>query len=68
MLQLATSGFGFVSALAWNDFIKGAMDKFLSPIVGNKSEVLSMFLYAVIVTALAVLVTYNLTKLIKRRY
>ncbi len=59
MTQLATAGFGLVAALAWNDTIKAFIDRFIQAGSGFKSKVI----YALIVTVLAVLVTYYLGKL-----
>lgn len=58
MTQLATAGFGLVAALAWNDAIKNLINRFIEPGSGLKSE----FIYAIVVTFLAVLVTYLLGK------
>ena len=66
MLKLATSGFGLVAALAWNELIKEIVSEYIKPIAGNGSGILSLLIYAIIVTTLAVLVTYYLTKLVKR--
>lgn len=66
MLKLATSGLGLVAALAWNELIKEVVTVYIKPYVGGSSGVISLLIYAVIVTALAVLVTYNLTKLIEK--
>lgn len=63
MLTLAISGFGLVSALAWNNVIQEAIDTYIKPLVGGGSTLLSQFVYAVIVTVLAVIITYNLSKL-----
>jgi len=63
MLRLATSGFGLVAALAWNDLIKQVIAQYIKPIVGENSGVISLLIYAVIVTMLAVTVTYNLTRI-----
>lgn len=62
MLLLATSGFGFVAALAWNELIQGAIDTYIKPFVGGGSTLLSQLTYAVIVTIFAVIITYNLSK------
>ncbi len=62
MLTLAISGFGLVSALAWNNVIQGAIDIYIKPFVGGGSTLLSQVIYAVIVTTLAVVVTYYLSK------
>ena len=56
MTQLATAGFGLVAALAWNSFIQNLIQRFIEPGSGLKSELI----YAIIVTGLAVLVTYIL--------
>ena len=63
MLSLATSGFGLVSALAWNEVVKEGINDYIKPYLPEGSKVISLFLYAVIVTALAVIVTLQLTKL-----
>lgn len=63
MLTLATSGLGLVAALAWNEFVKALIDEYVKPFVPQGSHVISLALYAVVVTALAVMVTLQLTKL-----
>ncbi len=64
MVTLSTAGFGLVAALAWNDaiqsFVKEYIDKYLS--VG--SGIISRFIYAILITAIAVLITYQLTKIV----
>lgn len=66
MLNLATSGFGLVAALAWNEFIKELVNTLIKPVTGRLSGMISLLIYAIIVTILAVAVTYNLTRLIKK--
>ena len=56
---LITAAFGLVAALAWNDTIKKAIDHFFSTGNGLKS----MLIYAILVTALAVMVTFYLGKI-----
>jgi hypothetical protein len=63
MTGLATSGFGLVAALAWNELIKNFIDTFIKPLVGTGSVLISQFIYAVIVTALAVFITLQLSRL-----
>lgn len=63
MLKLSTSGFGLVAALAWNELIKEVVTQYIKPLAGESSGILSLLIYAVIVTMLAVVVTYNLSKL-----
>lgn len=58
MTQFVTAAFAFVAALAWNDTIKNLINRFIAPGSGLKSQII----YAVIVTILAVLVTYFLGK------
>ena len=63
MLALATSGFGIVAALAWNDAVKEGMDMYIKPYLPQGSQFFSLILYAIIVTSLAVFVTLQLTKI-----
>lgn len=58
MTQLATAAFGFVAALAWNEAVKGAIDKFIAPGSGLRSKIY----YAIVVTVIAVVITYFLGK------
>lgn len=62
MLTLATSGFGLVAALAWNETIQQVVKEFIEPRIPG-SGILSRLIYAVIITALAVLITYQLSRL-----
>lgn len=66
MLTLATSAFGLIAALAWNELTKEVIVKLIKPILGENSGMVSLFIYAVLVTVLAVATTYFLTKLIKK--
>lgn len=66
MITLATSGFGVVVALAWNDAIKQFVTDFIDPYLGKNSGIISMFIYASVVTFLAVVVTMQLTNIEKR--
>lgn len=65
MLTLATAGFGLVSALAWNSFIQEAVNIYIKPYFPNGS-LFSLFIYAVLVTVIAVLITYQLSKILHR--
>lgn len=65
MMALATSGFGVVVALAWNEAIKSTVQTYIAPILGENSGVISLFIYAVVVTLLAVLVTMQLAQVQK---
>lgn len=66
MITLASSGFGLVAALAWNGVIKEFIDNYVAKLLPQGGALYSLFLYAVIVTALAVVVTYQLTKILDR--
>lgn len=66
MLQLATAGFGLVAALAWNELIQTLIAEYIKPRVGVGSGIVSLAIYALIVTALAVLVTLQLSRLAER--
>lgn len=63
MLTLATSGFGLVSALAWNGLIQEFVNSYVKKILPDGSGLLSLLIYALVVTVLAVFVTYQLSKL-----
>ncbi len=63
MLSLATSGFGLVAALAWNDLVKETLNTYVKPYLPEGSKIISSLIYALIVTILAVLVTLQLSKL-----
>lgn len=65
MLTLATSGFGLVAALAWNEFVKVVVENYIKVYLPEGSQIISMLLYAIIVTVLAVTVTLQLSKLLK---
>ena len=65
MLTLATSAFGLVAALAWNSFIQEAVSQYIKPLIGGASGIVSLLIYAILVTLLAVLITYNLSRLVK---
>jgi hypothetical protein len=66
MLKLATSGFGLVAALAWNELIREIVNNYIKPFTPEGSGALSLFIYALIVTILAVTITYQLSKLSKK--
>lgn len=63
VLKLSTSAFGLVAALAWNELIKEVVTQYIKPLDGESSGIISLLIYAVIVTTLAVIVTINLSKL-----
>jgi hypothetical protein len=65
MLTLATSGFGLVAALAWNETIQSLVKEYIQPRIPG-SGIISNLLYALLITALAVFITYQLSKLSAR--
>ena len=63
-ITLLVSAFGLVAALSWNDFIKEFVNKAVTPLFGEDSgQLFSMLVSALIVTALAVIATYFLSKI-----
>lgn len=66
MVTLATSGFGLVAALAWNNVIQDLVNNYIKPYLPQGSSIISLFVYAVLITILAVTITYQLTKIIER--
>jgi hypothetical protein len=66
MLTLATSGFGLVAALAWNSVIQEFVNQYVKKWFDNGSGIWSLLIYAVIITALAVFVTMQLSGILKR--
>lgn len=62
MVQLATAGFGVAAALAWNEAVKKFIDHFISAGAGFKSSLY----YAIVVTVIAVAITYYLGRLTQK--
>ena len=65
MLTLATSGFGLVAALAWNNAIQELVTSYIKPYI-PAGGLISLVIYAILVTVIAVLITLNLTKIIEK--
>ena len=63
MVTLSTAGFGLVAALAWNEAIQAFVKEYIDQYISVGSGIISRFIYAIIITAIAVLVTYQLTKI-----
>jgi len=63
MVTLSTSGFGLVAALAWNSVIQEFVNSYVKKWLPEGSGIISLLIYAVIVTALAVFVTLQLSRL-----
>lgn len=62
MLTLSTSGFGLVAALAWNETIQQIVKDFIEPRIPG-SGLLSKLIYALLITVLAVFITYQLSRI-----
>jgi len=62
MIALASAAFGVVAALAWNS----AITALVKQIFGSGAQIVSLFIYAIIVTILAVIVMVQLGKLAER--
>jgi hypothetical protein len=63
MVTLSASAFGLVAALAWNSLIQEFITVYVKKWLPNGSGIISLLVYALVVTALAVLVTLQLSKL-----
>jgi len=66
MLTLTTSGFGLVAALAWNNVIQEFVNTVIKPYLPQGYGLVSLFIYAVIITIFAVTVSYQLTELVEK--
>ena len=58
ILGLITTAFAFVAGLAWNDAIQKLIEQF----IGTGDALPSLFIYAVVVTVVAVIVTVLLAR------
>lgn len=65
MLTLATSGFGLVAALAWNSVIQEFVNNYVKKWI-PQSGLISLLIYAVVITILAVTVTIQLSKILDK--
>jgi hypothetical protein len=65
-LTLATTSLGLVAALAWNEAITEYVNVYIKPYFAKGSGVLSLFIYAILITTFAVFVSYQLTKISKK--
>lgn len=61
-LTMVGTAFGLVAALAWNEAIKKLIEQFIPKGKG----VLSLFLYAILVTLAAVIITTRLGRIKER--
>lgn len=66
MVTLSTSGFGVVAALAWNNLIQELVNNYIKKWFPKDSGLITLGIYALLVTILAVFVTLQLSKLLDR--
>ncbi|MBI2031686.1 MAG: hypothetical protein HYT08_03670 [Candidatus Levybacteria bacterium] len=66
MVTLSTSGFGLVAALAWNSLIQEVVNTYVKKWLPGNSGIISLLIYALIVTFLAVFVTMQISRLSQR--
>ncbi len=62
VIQLMTTAFGLAAALAWNE----AIQALFTALLPQGGDIAVKFLYAIIVTAIAVFITIRLGRLAKR--
>lgn len=61
-ITLILAGFGLVAALAWNEAIKSLLDLYLG---AGRTSIMAKFIYAILVTAMIVLISRKLSVLAK---
>ncbi len=66
MITLATSGFGFVAALAWNNVIQDLVNNYIRKWFPQGGSIISLLIYAASITILAVFITLQLSKLLEK--
>jgi hypothetical protein len=62
MSGLMVAGFGLVAALAWNE----AITKLFEVIFGKQSNLIAMFVYAILITVIVVVVTMKISKAVDK--
>lgn len=60
MTTLAASAFSLVAALAWNDLIKSFIEEYVKPLTKTGSGIIAQLVYAIAITIMVVLITYQL--------
>lgn len=66
MLTLATSGFALVAALAWNSLIQEFVNEYVKKWLPDSGGIISLLIYAIVITLIAVFVTLQLSSLLRR--
>jgi len=65
-LTLASSALGLVAALAWNEAITEYINIYIKPYLAKGSGVISLFIYALFITAITVVVALQMARVKKR--
>ena len=65
MLTLATAGFGLVAALAWNNLIQEFVNDYIKKWLPGNGGIITLLAYAIIITIIAVVVTFQLSKILR---
>lgn len=63
LITLSSTGFGLVAALAWNEAIQTLVKDYIQRYFPSQYGIISKFIYALIITLFAVLITYQLSRL-----
>lgn len=62
-LTMVVTSLGLVAALAWNEAIKEYVNVYIKPYFEKGSGVISLFIYAVAITIITVVASYQLNKI-----
>jgi len=65
-LTLVSSALGLVAALAWNQAITEYVNVYIKPYFAKGSGVISLFIYAIFITAITVVVALQMARVKKR--
>lgn len=66
MVTLSTSGFGLVAAFAWNSLIQEFINSYVKKWFPQGSGIISLLVYAIVITFLAVFITMQLSRLAQK--
>jgi hypothetical protein len=61
-LTLVSSALGLVAALAWNAAITEYINTYIKPYLAKGSGVISLFIYAILITAITVVVAMQMAR------
>jgi len=64
VITLMTGAMGLVAALAWNDAIRKLFERIFG--TQGSGDITAMFIYAIVITAAIVFITYRLTRFAER--